>query len=68
MEEQQGQPWKPVVLVLVFWALSAANVYFCWCYPGSSLLASVACLQEALSCHALGLQEQSQQAITTGLA
>eukprot|EP00435_Cladocopium_sp_Y103_P031092 s701_g7.t2 len=48
--EQQEQPWKPVVLVLVFWALSAANVYFCWCYPGSSLLASASHISSLLMC------------------
>lgn len=42
--EQEQRPWKPVMLVLVFWGLSAANMYFCWCYPASSMLALAAYL------------------------
>ena len=44
MEQEEQRPWKPVMLVLVFWGLSTANMYFCWCYPASSMLALAAYL------------------------
>jgi len=50
MEQEEQRPWKPVMLVLVFWGLSAANMYFCWCYPASSMLALVSHISSLLIC------------------
>eukprot|EP00438_Fugacium_kawagutii_P012860 Skav209910 [mRNA] locus=scaffold1253:77457:78338:- [translate_table: standard] len=46
---EEDQPWKPVLLVLTFWMLSAANVCYCWSFPESSILVSVSHISSLLT-------------------